>query len=267
MTGQERVTAGSRRPWRTYCCPAVRRRATGMTADAVAAALEEARFFARQDSRHEDLADDPRGRAELAEWERIDQLLAAAGPGGGPRPAERRRRAGGAGGRRRGATAREADLREAARIEARADELQALRELGALAQAEPEQGDEAVRDLLTRRAGHYVQAAVDAWFAHALAIGRGPYADPPARQAAVDLLPRPIPTHAALLAALAPLQPSSDVDVDQLAFAGRLANADADLAAFPTSRASGRHADGESALHRPGSVTPRVTPPFSRADD
>jgi anti-sigma factor RsiW len=47
-----------------------------MTAGAVAAALEEARFDARQTSRHEHLADNPRGRAELAEWERIDQLLA-----------------------------------------------------------------------------------------------------------------------------------------------------------------------------------------------
>ncbi|MFD7003817.1 hypothetical protein ACFWA5_48190 [Streptomyces mirabilis] len=59
----------------------VRRRAKGMTAAAVAAALEDARFDARQDSRHEHLADDTRGRAELAEWERIDQLLAAAAPG------------------------------------------------------------------------------------------------------------------------------------------------------------------------------------------
>jgi hypothetical protein len=47
-----------------------------MDAGAVAAALEDARFDARQDSRFEDLADDVRGRAELAEWERIDQLLA-----------------------------------------------------------------------------------------------------------------------------------------------------------------------------------------------
>jgi hypothetical protein len=52
-----------------------------MTADAVAAALEEVRFDARQDSRHEHLAANSRGHAELAEWERIDQLLAAAGPG------------------------------------------------------------------------------------------------------------------------------------------------------------------------------------------
>ncbi|WP_405427912.1 hypothetical protein [Streptomyces erythrochromogenes] len=52
-----------------------------MDAGAVAAALEEARFDARQASRYEDLADDLRGPAELAEWERIAQLLAAAGPG------------------------------------------------------------------------------------------------------------------------------------------------------------------------------------------
>jgi hypothetical protein len=172
-----------------------------MTADAVAAALEEARFFARQESQHEDLADDPRSRAELAEWERIDQMLSTAGPGAVYDPQSddvaRAELAADA----VAAAAREAGLREAARIEARADELQALRELGTLAQAEPRAGDEAVRDLLTRRAGHYVQRDVDAWFAHALATGRGHYADPEARQAAVDLLPRPIPTHAALLAA------------------------------------------------------------------
>jgi hypothetical protein len=51
-----------------------------MDAGAVAAALEDARFDARQDSRHEHLADDERGRAEFAEWERIDQLLAVAAP-------------------------------------------------------------------------------------------------------------------------------------------------------------------------------------------
>ncbi|MFD9112390.1 hypothetical protein [Streptomyces bottropensis] len=51
-----------------------------MDAGAVAAALEEARFDARQASRHEDLADDVRGPAELAEWERIEQLLADAAP-------------------------------------------------------------------------------------------------------------------------------------------------------------------------------------------
>lgn len=33
---------------------------------------------ARQDSRHEHLADDTRDRAELSEWERVGQVLAAA---------------------------------------------------------------------------------------------------------------------------------------------------------------------------------------------
>jgi hypothetical protein len=239
-----------------------------MTADAVAAALEEARFDARQASRHEHLADDARRRAELAEWERLARLLAAAGPGAvydpeGDDVARAELAADAA-----AAAARQVDLREQARIEARADELQALRELGTLAQAEPQPGDEAVRDLLTRRAGHYVQTDVDAWFAHALATGRGHYADPAARQAATDLLPYPVLTHAALLAALARLQPGTGVD--QLAFAGRLATADpeatADLVAFLTSRRDGCHADGGRALHPPRSVTPRVTPPPNRPE-
>lgn len=51
-----------------------------MDAGAIAAALEEARFDARQASRHEDMVGDERGRAELAEWERLDQLLAEAAP-------------------------------------------------------------------------------------------------------------------------------------------------------------------------------------------
>lgn len=84
------------------------------------------------------------------------------------------------------AAAREAELREAVRVAARADELQALRELGTLAQAEPREGDEAVRDELTRRAGSYVQKDIDAWLAHALAAHLGHYADPAARGAAVD---------------------------------------------------------------------------------
>lgn len=104
-----------------------------------------------------------------------------------------------------------------------------------------------MRDLLTRRAGHYVQADVDGWFAHALAAHLGHYREPAARQAAADLLPRPVLTHAALLAALTRLQPGADVD--QLVFAGRLAAADpetaADLAAFLTrAPGDGCHADG-----------------------
>ncbi|MEV6618668.1 hypothetical protein AB0N31_33390 [Streptomyces sp. NPDC051051] len=58
----------------------VRRRAEGMTAVDVAQALEDARFLARQEARHEPVTDDERGRAELAEWERLERLLAAAAP-------------------------------------------------------------------------------------------------------------------------------------------------------------------------------------------
>ncbi|MGY0071778.1 hypothetical protein ACWZEH_34540 (plasmid) [Streptomyces sp. QTS137] len=57
----------------------VRRRATGMTATEAAAALEDARLQQHIDRDREDLADDARGPAEVAEWERIAQLLATTG--------------------------------------------------------------------------------------------------------------------------------------------------------------------------------------------
>ncbi|MFH8470407.1 hypothetical protein [Streptomyces sp. NPDC017991] len=214
----------------------VRRRATGMSAADVASALDDARFDARQDSRYEHLADNERGRAELAEWERLGQLLADAGPDAVYDPdaddvvqAELAVDAA-------AAAAREAELREAARIAARADEFQALRELGTLEQIEPRTGDEAVRDELTRRAGGYVQADVDGWLAHALAAHLGHYRDPAAREEAADLLTPPVLAHAALLAELARLVPGADVD--QLAFAARLATTEPEaagaLAAFLT---------------------------------
>ncbi|MDX3523753.1 hypothetical protein [Streptomyces scabiei] len=199
-----------------------------MTAADVAAALEDARFDARQASRHEHLADDERGRAELAEWERIDQLLADEAPDTVYDPdtddvvqAELADEAA-------AAAAREAELREAQRIAARADELQALRELGTLEQTEPREGDEAVRDELTRRAGWYVQQDVDAWFAHALAAHLGHYRDPAAREAAAGLLSPSVLAHAALLAELARLVPGADMG--QLAFAGRLATSEPEAA-------------------------------------
>lgn len=207
-----------------------------MDAGAVAAALEEARFDARQASRHEDLADDVRGLAELAEWERLSQLLATAPVGTVYDPdtddVVRAELAADAA----AADAREAELREAARIAARADELQALRELGTLEQTEPRTGDEAVRDELTRRAGGYVQADVDAWLAHALAAHLGHYRDPAACEEAAGLLTPPVLAHAALLAELARLVPGADVD--QLAFVARLATTEPEavgaLAAFLT---------------------------------
>ncbi|MFD3335985.1 hypothetical protein ACFWV1_25535 [Streptomyces sp. NPDC058700] len=190
----------------------VRRRAKGMDVGAVAAVLEDARFDVRQDSRHEDLVDDLRGRAELAEWERLDQLLAAAPLGtvydpesDGVVQAELAAEAA-------AAADREAAVREAPRIAARADELQALRELHALEQTEPRDGDEAARDELTRRAGGYVQADVDPWLAHALAAHLGHYRDPGAREAAADLLTPPVLAHAALLAELARLVPGARAD-------------------------------------------------------
>jgi hypothetical protein len=60
----------------------VRRRARSMTHTQAAAAVEEAQILRRQDLRHEESADDGgRGEAELVEWTRIVQLVAAtAGP-------------------------------------------------------------------------------------------------------------------------------------------------------------------------------------------
>ncbi|MCY0932524.1 hypothetical protein OTB20_41655 [Streptomyces sp. H27-H1] len=150
------------------------------------------------------------------------------------------------------AAAREAELREAARIAARADELQALRELGTLEQTVPREGDEAVRDELTRRAGSYVQGDVDTWFAYALAAHLGHYSEPAARERAAGLLPAPVLTHAALLTELARLVPG--VSVDQLGFAARLATADTeaagDLAAFLAQAVTGDPAHVKSCVSR-----------------
>ncbi|WP_406188134.1 hypothetical protein [Streptomyces anulatus] len=221
----------------------VRRRARGMTADAAAAALDVARFDARQNSRFEDLAGDERGPAELGEWERIALLLADAPPGTVYDPdtddVVRAELAADAA----AAAAREAELREAMRIAARADELQALRELHALDQAEPREGDEAVRDELTRRAGGYIPADVDAWLAGALAVHLGHYRDPAAREEAAGLLTPPVLAHAALLGELVRLVPGTDVG--QLAFSARLATtepeATAALAAHLTRARSEAH--------------------------
>ncbi|QTA36741.1 hypothetical protein [Streptomyces sp. CA-256286] len=229
----------------------VRRRARGMTA----AALDVARFAARQNSRHEDLAVAERGPAELGEWERIALLLADAAPGTvyGPDTDDvvRAELAADAA----AAAAREAELREAMRIAARADELQALRELLALDQAEPRSGDEAVRDELTRRAGGYIPANVDACLARALAVHLGHYRDPAAREAAAGLLTPPVLAHAALLAELVRLVP--DAGVEQLAFAARLVITDpeaaGDLAAFLTrARPRGMRASPSAHPQGPG---------------
>ncbi|WP_228978558.1 hypothetical protein [Streptomyces sp. DH12] len=85
-----------------------------------------------------------------------------------------------------------------------------------------------MRDELTRRAGGYGRADVDAWIAHALAAHRGHYRDPAAREASAGLLPPPVLAHAALLAELVRLVPG--VDMDQLAFAARLATTEPEAA-------------------------------------
>lgn len=73
--------AAPRQPvdWAKVGRRSVRRRATGMTAAEAAAALEEAELQRHMDRDREDLADDERGPAELAEWARIAQLLATTG--------------------------------------------------------------------------------------------------------------------------------------------------------------------------------------------
>jgi hypothetical protein len=119
-------------------------------------------------------------------------------------------------------------VHKAQRNAARADELQALRELGTLGQTEPRDGGEAVRDELTRRAGGYIQADVDAWLARALAAHLGHYRDPAAREAATGLLTPPVLAHAALLAELARLVPGAGVD--ELAFAARLSTSEPEAA-------------------------------------
>ncbi|MFD4862879.1 hypothetical protein [Streptomyces atratus] len=58
-----------------------------------------------------------------------------------------------------------------------------------------------------------------------MAAHLGHYRDPAARKDAASLLPAPVLAHAALLTELARLVPG--VGIDQLAFAARLAQADA----------------------------------------
>lgn len=59
-----------------------------------------------------------------------------------------------------------------------------LREPGTPEQAEPREGDEAVRGELTRRVGSYVQSDVNGRLARALAARLGHYRDPAAREKA-----------------------------------------------------------------------------------
>ncbi|CAM5245557.1 hypothetical protein SMICM304S_07451 [Streptomyces microflavus] len=224
----------------------VRRRARGMTA----AALDVARFAARQNYRHEDLAGDERGPAELGQWERIAQALADAAPGTvyGPdtddvvRPELAADAA--------AAAAREAELREAMRIEARADELQALRELHALDQHRaPHRGRS--RPRRTHPAGRRRRLSRPR-------PGRTPRALPrPGRPRS-----RGRPSHPAGPCARRAVAPKlvrlvPDAGVEQLAFAARLVITDpeaaGDLAAFLTrARPRGMRASPSAHPQGPG---------------
>ncbi|WP_331762371.1 hypothetical protein [Streptomyces sp. NBC_01508] len=180
----------------------VRRRVRGMTHNEAVAALEEAELHAHMDRRDEAAADDGgRRAAELAEWQRLVQLLAATG---GPYDPD-------------------ADVVVQEELADRAEELARLGGAGRLDRSVPSQaGDEAARDLLDDNRD-YRAAKVDAWLARALADQSGHYADPAARAAAVGSLPVPVRARAALLAALA--RTGAPVDGD-LEFVGRLAQAD-----------------------------------------
>ncbi|MFG2570868.1 hypothetical protein ACGFR6_36295 [Streptomyces sp. NPDC048567] len=200
----------------------VRRRARGMTHSEAAAGLEAAEQQAHLDRRDESAFDDGgRRAAELAEWQRVVQLLAATGGPYDPDSdvvvqealAEDRRRE----------EAEQQRRQEQQQLADRAEELAQLGGAGRLDRSVPSRtGDEAARDLLDENHDYRI-AEVDAWLARALADQSGHYADPAARAAAVGSLPVPVRAHAALLAALARTGAPGD---DDLEFVGRLAQAD-----------------------------------------
>ncbi|MFE3995196.1 hypothetical protein ACFXPW_26375 [Streptomyces goshikiensis] len=199
----------------------VRRRARGMTHGEAVAGLEAADQQAHLDRRDESAADDGgRRAAELAEWQRIVQLLAATGGPYDPDAdvvvqeelAEDRRRE----------EAEQQRRQEQQRVADRADELAALAGAGRLDRTVMSRpGDDAARALMDDY--DYRVAAVDDWLAHALATHSGHYVDPAARTAAATLLPAPVHACAALLAALARTGTPADGDLE---FVRRLAQAD-----------------------------------------
>jgi hypothetical protein len=190
-----------------------------MTVTEAATALEDALLQQHMDRDREDLADDERGPAEVAE-QRITQLLAAAGGVYGPEgdavvqdelAADWR--------------AQEAEQQrlQEQQLAARADELAAHVRAGRLDRTvESRPGDEAARDVLVHRGDYH--PVVDSWLAQAFADPSGHYADPAARTAAAGSLPAAVRAHAALLTALARTgAPAAD---GELELVGRLAQAD-----------------------------------------
>ncbi|MEV0495846.1 hypothetical protein [Streptomyces atratus] len=168
-------------------------------------AFEAVELHAHLDRRDEAAADDGgRREAELAEWQRIVQLLAATGRPYDPDAdavvqeelAEDRRRE----------EVEQQRRQEQQQIADRADELAAIAGAGRLNRTVASRlGDEAARALMDDR--DYRVAAVDDWLAHALATHSGHYADPDSRAAAATLLPAPVRT--ALVRAGAPVDGDS----------------------------------------------------------
>lgn len=138
----------------------------GMTVTEAAAARENARLQQHMDRDREDLADDERGPAEVAEWERITQLLAATGGVYDPETDAVVQDELATG--RRAAEAEQQRLQEQQQLAARTDELAALARAGRLDQSvETRPGDEAARDFLLHRGDYH--PVVDGWLAQALA--------------------------------------------------------------------------------------------------
>jgi hypothetical protein len=136
-----------------------------MTATEAAAALEDAWLQQHTDRDREDLADDERGPAEVAEWERIAQLLAMTGGTYDPEgdavvqdelAADRR------------AEEVEQQRLQEQQLAARADELAAHVRAGRLDRTvETRPGDEAARDVLVHRGDYH--PVIDGWLAQAFA--------------------------------------------------------------------------------------------------
>ncbi|MEO3977996.1 hypothetical protein [Streptomyces sp. CAU 1734] len=216
---------------------AVQRRATGMTADEAAAALESAEWMQHLDRDREDLAGDTRGPAEIAEWQRITALLRSAG--GVYDPAADAVVQDELAADRREQEAEQQRLQEQQQLDARADHLAELAAYGRLDRTvESRPGDEDARDVMARR-GDYHATVVDGWLARALADRSGHYADPAARTTAAGSLPVEVRAHAALALALG----AEGESEGEMEVAGRLAPADPAathaLAAWITARNPG----------------------------
>lgn len=224
--------AASREPvdWAKVGRHSVRRRATGMTHQEAAAALEEAELQQHMDRDREDLADDERGPAEVAEWARIAQLLPTTGGVYDPEADAVVQDELAAEAEARAATeAEDRDLQmeqerqerlHADGLPERAHMLQVLEEAGLLGRtAYGAEGPLALHEPEDRRALDYVNEYGD-WRLHAILESHG--LTPPRDPAAV---PASVRAHSALLRAMAR---TGTLDSFDAGHAVRLAQADPD---------------------------------------